>query len=137
MLNHPIAGQVLTIHLASWRYLAALTLPPIIFALWGADSIIAALLLLLAGVSHYYCWRLWLDERLFTLLYSSEPQTDDFDMALQQLWGGKPENGRSLDSRWRGSTKLLHRAMCSILLLWLVMVSAPLIDLIWTSGGNI
>ncbi|WP_235896042.1 hypothetical protein [Yersinia alsatica] len=137
MLNHPVAGQVLTIHLASWRYLAALTLPPIIFALWGADSMIAALLLLLAGVTHYYCWRLWLDERLFALLYTSEPQTADFDMALQQLWGRKPVNGRSLDSRWRGATKLLHRAMFSTLLLWLVMVSAPLIDLFWTGIGKI
>ncbi|CNI31340.1 MULTISPECIES: hypothetical protein [Yersinia] len=130
MLNHPVAGQVLTIHLASWRYLAALTLPPIIFALWGAESWVAALLLLLAGVTHYYCWRLWLDERLFALLYTCEPQTEHIDAALQQLWGEKLAAGRALDSRWRGATKLLRRAIGSALLLWLVMVSAPLIDLV-------
>ncbi|WP_259275227.1 hypothetical protein [Yersinia canariae] len=130
MLNNPIAGQVLTIHLASWRYLAALTLPPIVFALWGADSIVAGLLLLLAGVTHYYCWRLWLDERLFALLYTHEPQTADFDAALAQLWGKKTASGRTLDSRWLGAAKLLRRAMISSLLLWLLMVAGPLTDLI-------
>ncbi|WP_145539227.1 hypothetical protein [Yersinia kristensenii] len=129
MLNHPVAGQVLTIHLASWRYLAVLTVPPIVFALWGADSIIAGLLLLLAGVTHYYCWRLWLDERLFTLLYAHEPQTADFDAALAQLWGKKPTEGRTLDSRWLGAAKLLRCAMVSSLLLWLLMVAAPVTDL--------
>ncbi|CNH37889.1 hypothetical protein [Yersinia pekkanenii] len=126
MLNHSVAGRVLTIHLASWRYLAVLTLPPIMFALWGAGSAVAALLLLLAGVTHYYCWRLWLDEQLFTLLYTHESQTDHFDTALQHLWGGKPISGRSLYSRWQGARKLLHRAIFSALLLWLVMVIASL-----------
>lgn len=130
MLNHPVAGQVLTIHLASWRYLAALTVPPTVFALWGADSIVAGLLLLLAGVTHYYCWRLWLDERLFILLYTHEPQTASFDAALAQLWGKKTTDGRTLDSRWLGAAKLLRRAMVSCLLLWLLMVVGPLSDLI-------
>ncbi|MFA3778432.1 hypothetical protein [Yersinia sp. 1652 StPb PI] len=129
MLNRPIAGQVLTIHLASWRYLAALTVPPIVFALWGADSPVATLLLMLAGITHYYCWRLWLDERLFALLYANSAQTEDFDAALQHVWRSKPISGRSLDSRWQGARKLLQRAMFSALLLWLVMVIAPLTDL--------
>ncbi|MGE4799924.1 hypothetical protein AB8989_05945 [Yersinia hibernica] len=130
MLNNPVAGQVLTIHLASWRYLAALTLPPIVFALWGADSLVAGLLLLLAGVTHYYCWRLWLDERLFALLYTHEVQAVDFEAALAQLWGNKTPTGHTLHSRWQGAAKLLRRAMISSLLSWLLLVFAPLIDLI-------
>lgn len=60
-----MTNKIMHIHLSSWRYFAALTLPQLALIF---DLLFSASWLLLMGLfllTHYYCWRLWLDERLF------------------------------------------------------------------------
>ncbi|KAA8997040.1 hypothetical protein FJU30_19910 [Affinibrenneria salicis] len=107
----------MVIHLASWRYFAALTLPPLLSLLLTPPAPSSAGLGALALLTHYFCWRLWLDERLFTQLRDA-PSTAVFDAAMQQLWGGKKVRDRPLIQRWAGARRLLRRAMAATVLLW-------------------
>ncbi len=119
MLSHPKALRVLTIHLSSWRYLAALTLPPIVFVLVSQPSLVVLPLIFLALLVHYFCWRLWLDERLFKLL-TDEEGIAVFDTAMAVLWGKPKGKERSLGERWKGAKALLHKALLSTVILWVM-----------------
>lgn len=117
MSDITMTRQIMQIHLSSWRYFAALTLPPLalIFNLmFSADCVVLMLLFLL---THYYCWRLWLDERLFQLIIS-ESDLVEFDNGMAHLWAKKTGGTRTLAERWRGARNLFYRAMFSLMALW-------------------
>ncbi|MGV3345815.1 hypothetical protein ACGVWS_08730 [Enterobacteriaceae bacterium LUAb1] len=109
--------NIMRIHLSSWRYFAALTLPPLvlIFNRWfSTDSVLLTGLFLL---THYYCWRLWLDEQLFQLI-ESESDLVAFDNGMAHLWTQKTGNTRTLAERWHGTRTLFYRAMFWLMALW-------------------
>lgn len=68
MSDRNMTHLIMQIHLSSWRYFAALTLPPLLLIFNFLYSLWSVALLALFLITHYYCWRLWLDERLFQLL---------------------------------------------------------------------
>lgn len=119
MSDITMTSRIMQIHLSSWRYIAALTLPPLVLIfnlLFSADSVLLMGLFLL---THYYCWRLWLDERLFQLI-ESESDLAEFDNGMAHLWAKKVGNTRTLAERWRGARNLFYRAMFSLMALWIV-----------------
>ncbi|WP_330985712.1 MULTISPECIES: hypothetical protein [Enterobacterales] len=118
MSDITMTSRIMQIHQSSWRYFAALTLPPLglIFnLLFSADCVLLMGLFLL---THYYCWRLWLDERLFQLI-ERESDLTEFDSGMAHLWPKKTGNTiRTLAERWRGARNLFYRAMFSLMALW-------------------
>jgi len=117
--------QIMQIHLSSWRYFAALTLPPLALIfnlLFSGDCVLLMGLFLL---THYYCWRLWLDERLFQLI-ESECDLAEFDNGMAHLWAKKTDNTRTLAERWRGARNLFYRAIFSLMALWVVSLCTVL-----------
>ena len=114
-----MTNRIVQIHLASWRYFAALTLPPLALILNLLHSALSLPLMVLFFITHYYCWRLWLDERLFALL-NNEDDLAEFDRGMAQLWPKKFARPRSLADRLHGTRVMFYRAMISLLVLWLV-----------------
>lgn len=121
-----MTNQIMHIHLSSWRYLSLLTLPPLMVAFTLLYTPLCAMLLSLFFVSHYFCWRLWLDERLFTLL-KDESDLAIFDEGMSKLWPVETSEIRPLAKRWEGARKLLHRAMFTVALLWLFSAGSVLL----------
>ncbi|MFG1172923.1 hypothetical protein AAFN90_04890 [Erwiniaceae bacterium CAU 1747] len=125
MSNIRMTQRIVQIHLASWRFFSPLALPPLALAFILPGSSQSALLLLLFLLTQYYCWRLWLDERLFELL-NSEDDLAAFDAGMARLWSAKPGPLRSLEQRWRGARRIFHRAICVLTVLWLTALFSVL-----------
>lgn len=117
--------RIMQIHLSSWRYFALLTLPPLVLAFNLLYSLESFVLLMLFLLTQYYCWRLWLDERLFPLL-NNESDLAMFDEGMSHLWPAKTDNTRSLQERWCGVRRLFYRAMSALVALWLASLSSVL-----------
>ncbi|MBD9661450.1 hypothetical protein [Pantoea sp. PNT03] len=113
-----MTNRIVQIHLASWRYFAALTLPPLALILSLFYFALSLPLMVLFFITHYYCWRLWLDERLFALL-NNEDDLAEFDRGMAQLWPKKFARARSLADRLHVTRVMFYRAMISLLVLWL------------------
>jgi len=119
MSDLTVTKRIVQIHLASWRYFAALTLPPLALLLNLLHSALSLPLMVLFFITHFYCWRLWLDEQLFALL-NNEDDLAEFDQGMAQLWPKKFARPRSLADRLHGTRVMFFRAMISLLVLWLV-----------------
>lgn len=119
MSDLTVTKRIVQIHLASWRYFAALTLPPLVLLLNLLHSALSLPLIVLFFITHFYCWRLWLDEQLFALL-NNEDDLAEFDQGMAQLWPKKFARPRSLADRLHGTRVMFFRAMISLLVLWLV-----------------
>lgn len=119
MSDITVTNRIVQIHLASWRYFAALTLPPLALLLNLLHSALSLPLMVLFFITHYYCWRLWLDEQLFALL-NNEDDLAEFDQGMAQLWPKKFARPCSLADRLHGTRVMFFRAMISLLVLWLV-----------------
>ncbi|ROP50101.1 hypothetical protein EDF81_4328 [Enterobacter sp. BIGb0383] len=120
--------RVMQAHCAAWRYFAALSLPAFGLMLWLPLSLFSPAIALVFLAMHYFCWRLWLDERLFALLINSD-DPDLFDRGLRRIWPGKNTVPRSWESRWQGTRTLFFRAGGCLLLLWLLSFAALFIAL--------
>ncbi|WP_311779000.1 hypothetical protein [Pantoea sp. YU22] len=70
-------------------------------------------------LTHYYCWRLWLDERLFQLI-ESEHDLIKFENGMAHLWVKRKENTHTLVERWSGAKIIFYKAIFSLLALWFV-----------------
>lgn len=123
MSDIKMTHRILQTHLSSWRYFALLTLPPLVLAFHLLYSPMSVMLLTLFLFTHYYCWRLWLDERLFTLL-NNESDLALFDEGMSHLWSVKSDTSRSLQERRFGVRKIFHRTMCALITLWLASLSS-------------
>lgn len=117
--------RIMQIHLSSWRYFAALTLPPLALIFNLLFSVNSVLLMGLFLLTHYYCWRLWLDERLFQLI-ESESDLAEFDNGMAHMWAKKVGNTRTLAERCCGTRNLFNRAMFSLMALWAVSLCSVL-----------
>ncbi len=114
-----MTNKIMHIHLSSWRYFAALTLPPLALIF---DLLFSAGCVLLMGLfllTHYYCWRLWLDERLFQLI-ENERDLIEFDNGMAHLWGKRKWDTCTLVERWSGAKVIFYKAIFSLLALWFV-----------------
>lgn len=118
-----MTNRMMQAHCAAWRYFAGLSLPAFALLLWLPLSIFSPAITLVFLLLHYFCWRLWLDERLFALLISSDDPAL-FDRSLQRIWPRKNTQPRSWESRWQGTRALFFRAAGCLLLLWLLSVAA-------------
>lgn len=125
MSDTTMTNRIMQIHLSSWRYFALLTLPPVVLVFNLLYSLESAVLLFLFLVTHYYCWRLWLDERLFLLL-NNESDLASFDQGMSHLWSVKQGNPRPLAERWHGACRLFYRAMLATVVLWLASLCTVL-----------
>ncbi|WP_336777302.1 hypothetical protein [Pantoea sp. USHLN256] len=125
MSDNSMTNRIMHIHLASWRYVAALTLPPLAMMFHLLTSVLSVPLMVLFLITHYYCWRLWLDERLFSLL-NDDKDLAEFDQGMAHLWRQKTSDTRSLPDRWRGTRTLFYRTLLSLLLLWLISLCSVL-----------
>lgn len=114
-----LTNRIVQIHLSSWRYFALLTIPPLVLAFNLLYSLESVILLVLFLITHYFCWRLWLDERLFNLL-DNENELTAFDAGMSHLWPAKFNRIRSLNERWAGTRGLFFRAMIALTTLWLI-----------------
>lgn len=123
-----MTNRVMQVHCAAWRYFAALSLPAFGLMLWLPLSLFSPAITVVFLALHYFCWRLWLDERLFALLINSD-DPDLFDRGLRRIWAGKNTAPRSWESRWQGTRTLFFRAGGSLLLLWLLSFAALFIAL--------
>lgn len=119
MSDITMTNKIMYIHLSSWRYFAALTLPPLALIFNFLFSAGCVLLMGLFLLTHYYCWRLWLDERLFQLI-GSENDLIEFDNGMAHFWVKRKGNTRSLVERWSGSKAIFFKAIFSLLALWFV-----------------
>ena len=114
-----MTSRIMQIHLSSWRYFAALTLPPLVLIFNLIFSASSALLMGLFLLTHYYCWRLWLDEQLFQLI-ERESDLAEFDNGMAHLWVKKTGNTRTLVERWSGAKVIFYKAIFSLVALWFV-----------------
>lgn len=125
-MSDKMTHQIMRIHLRSWRYLALLTLPPLVLAFTLLYTPVSAMLLCLFFIAHYFCWRLWLDERLFRLL-ENDSDLAIFDEGMSKFWPVKSTELRPLAKRWDGARKLLHRALFTVAMLWILSAGSVLI----------
>ncbi|MHA0939047.1 hypothetical protein [Enterobacter kobei] len=119
MSDITMTNKIMHIHLSSWRYFAALTLPPLVLIFNLLFSAGGMLLMGLFLLTHYYCWRLWLDERLFQLI-ESEHDLIEFDNGMAHLWVKRKGKTRTLVERWSGAKVIFYKAIFSLLVLWFV-----------------
>lgn len=127
MLDNIVAGKVLISTLNSWRYLAGLSLFGMLFSLalfllGGSVTFLFLLSLLIGILCQYFCWRLWLDCRLFSILYQFPTESHSFDTAINMLWNKNGDNTRSLTSRWIGARGQLRFGGIALLAQWLVIL---------------
>ncbi|MBM3114421.1 hypothetical protein [Jeongeupia naejangsanensis] len=136
-LAHPCAGGTLIALLDSCSRLGWLALAVMLHAgllLVPATGWLTGMMvcvLLLGLVVQYLAARLALDAALFRTLYRPDSDARVFDQAMATLLGGiAPETPRTLDSRWRGTQRLIRRFAIGFALqltLWL----ATLLATIW------
>lgn len=126
MLKQHSAGAVLLTTLNSWRYISALSLLAfltllllVLFHLAQPVRLVVGITLLL--LTQFFCWRIWLDVKLFAKLYQPDTNEAAFDKALQTLWN-KNSEPRSIESRWAGAKKQLGYAVFSLFMLWVHVI---------------
>lgn len=133
MLKQPIAGQTLLISLKSWRYILGVAALAYLFAgilLSQNVTLVAASITFITGfITLFYCWRLWMDEQFFSLLYQESADVIAFDKAIQTLWS-KNSKSRSLEQRWLGTGRLIKQAWLFVSLQW-CGVLVMLISTLW------
>ncbi|ELX8378810.1 hypothetical protein AB7W88_12125 [Providencia vermicola] len=120
-LSNKQCGDVMIIFTASWRYLCCASLLAFICQLiLFIDSFTQHLYFFLGTVffiiSHYYIFRLSLDNHLFKVLYQT-PDAHHFDLALQFLFK-KNQHALSMEQRWIGTKKLFNYALVFVISAW-------------------
>ncbi|SQI41673.1 Uncharacterised protein [Leminorella richardii] len=129
MIQHPVAGTVLITALKSWRYIAALSAAAVIVGLClvvssGKGSFLFAMAMGGGLFAQYYCWRMWMDCRLFALLYRHPEREAEFDAALGLFWGRKAIPDVGMEVRWRGARRLLFSAAAGVATQWILTLMA-------------
>lgn len=118
-------GEVIQILTRSWLYLAIGSVLGLICQLslfLGINGINNGKYYLFFGIilfiiSHYYIYRLWLDNHFFKMIYQ-QGTTEPFDYALSFFMYKKPTN-RTMEQRWQGTKDLFKYAILSVVILWI------------------
>ncbi|WP_273805022.1 hypothetical protein [Providencia rettgeri] len=115
-------GEVIRVLTRSWSYLAIGSALSLIFQLSlflginnGKYYLFISIILFI--ISHYYIYRLWLDNHFFKVIYQ-QGTIEPFDYALNFLIPNKPTN-RTMEQRWQGTKTLFNRALLSVVILWI------------------
>ncbi|PKH22389.1 hypothetical protein CIG19_13895 [Enterobacterales bacterium CwR94] len=119
MENKQEIHAIFIAHLASWRYFIGLSLIPLVVILHYPLSSFSLLAFVAMMLNVYYCWRLFLDERLFTLLHAGMAESS-LDDALSRIWGASFTQGRDWQARWHGTRQLFRRAFAAFLGVWVL-----------------
>ncbi len=119
--------RVISSQLASWRYFLLMALPPLFIAAlcpvpWMRFAV--GLPLMVLG---YYCWRMFLDERLFALL-AEGMDISAVDRGVALLWKKKVSEKREWESRIWSTSRLARRAGMLLLIAWVISLTAVLLD---------
>lgn len=105
--------------LASWRFILLFSLPPMAWVLFAAPpGILRAIIALLCAVVWFGCWRLWLDERYFSLV-TAENNTQAGE-ALCFIWRRERLKTLTLVDRQAGALKQCRHTLCLVAALWAV-----------------
>lgn len=115
MVEMPHAVLITT--LKSWRALWLFTLPPLGIVLQGHCTWAAAGLFMLIGVIWYHCWRLWLDQRYFSLM-NDGVGNDALGGGLAEVWQLTRLRSLTLAERQQGAVRCLKRTLWMALILW-------------------
>ncbi|HFF1652642.1 TPA: hypothetical protein ACGBIO_000294 [Providencia rettgeri] len=115
-------GEVIQILTRSWLYLAIGSVLGLICQLNlflginnGKYYLFVGIILFI--ISHYYIYRLWLDNHFFKMIYQ-QGTTEPFDYALSFFMHKKPIN-RTMEQRWQGTKNLFKHAVLSVVILWI------------------
>lgn len=122
MSNTIMLIQVLKVQLASWRYFAVLTLPPFIFAIFSPYLFPTIVVLALTLLTHFFCWRIWLNERLLSLL-DGQYTFADIERISRIFWKNEAEES-DLTQRAKKLSRLLYRACAALVLQWFILLTS-------------
>ncbi|WP_336284144.1 hypothetical protein [Citrobacter arsenatis] len=105
--------------LASWRFILLFSLPPMVWVLFVAPpGVLRAIIALLCAIVWFGCWRLWLDDRYFSLI---NPQNNEqAGSALCFIWRRERLKTLTLAERQSGALKQFRRTLYMIAVLWII-----------------
>lgn len=108
--------------LASWRFILFFPLPPMIWVLFVAPpGVLRAITALLCVVVWFGCWRLWLDERYFSLINAqNNGQAGD---ALCFIWRRERLKSLTFAERQSGALQQCRHTLCLVVVLWTVWLA--------------
>ncbi|MCU6173130.1 hypothetical protein [Citrobacter cronae] len=118
VMNGEVLQYALLRHtLASWRFMLLFSLPPMAWVLFVSPSgILRAVIALLCAVVWVGCWRLWLDERYFSLV-TAENNTQAGE-ALCFIWRRERLKTLTLVDRQTGALKQVRHTLCMVAVQW-------------------
>ncbi|MBJ9293811.1 hypothetical protein GHT40_05805 [Citrobacter werkmanii] len=103
--------------LASWRFILLFSLPPLAWVLFVAPpGILRAVIALLCAIVWFGCWRLWLDERYFSLITAQNNSLAG--EALCFIWRRERLTTLTLADRQSGALKQCRHTLCLVAALW-------------------
>ncbi|MDC9589940.1 hypothetical protein PSI23_11665 [Xenorhabdus sp. XENO-10] len=120
MQPETLTAKIVIATLQSWRFISGLsafaTLIATAILVASSNNIaIYAMSIFFSLLSQYYCWRIWLDCHYFQILNSHPERNAELDQTLLLIFN-KPPRPRTQNDRFKGSIKLLKRAMISLIL---------------------
>ena len=115
MLRHGLLRHTL----ASWRFILLFSLAPMVWVLFAAQpGILRAIIALLCAIVWFGCWRLWLDERYFSLITAhNNVQAGD---ALCFIWRRERLKTLTLAARQSGALQQCRYTLRLVIVLWAV-----------------
>ncbi|MEB2755704.1 hypothetical protein [Citrobacter freundii] len=115
MLRHGLLRHTL----ASWRFILLFSLAPMVWVLFAAPpGILRAIIALLCAIVWFGCWRLWLDERYFSLITAhNNVQAGD---ALCFIWRRERLKTLTLADRQSGALQQCRYTLRLVIVLWAV-----------------
>ena len=103
--------------LASWRFILRFSIPPLVGAIFVAQSgVLRAGTALLCAIVWSGCWRLWRDARYFSLF--GEQNNAQAGVALYAIWRRDRLKTLSLAERQAGALTLFRRTLYWVAALW-------------------
>lgn len=112
-----IQSDLLRHTLASWRFILLFSLPPLAWVLFAAPpGILRAVIALLCAIVWFGCWRLWLDERYFSLITAQN--NSQAGEALSFIWRRERLKTLTLADRQSGALKQCRYTLCLVAALW-------------------
>lgn len=103
--------------LASWRFILLFSLPPLAWVLFVAPpGILRTVIALLCAIVWFGCWRLWLDERYFSLITAQN--NSQAGEALCFIWRRERLKTLTLADRQSGALKQCRHTLCLVAALW-------------------
>ncbi|EIQ75805.1 MULTISPECIES: hypothetical protein [Citrobacter] len=120
--NEALQHGLLRHTLASWRFILLFSLPPMAWVLFVAPSgVLRAVIALLCAVVWFGCWRLWLDERYFSLINTQN--NEQAGSALCFIWRRERLKTLTLVERQSGALQQCRKTLFLVVVLWAVWLA--------------